>query len=394
MDPYAGKPLLSLDAQQKLLYNLIREKGPITRGQLQRLTGIKATTLNRWLDDMQRSGLIRRRGLAQPTGGRPSVLFAIEPEAAYVAGVDISRTSVSMALFDLDMKAIQRESISMDASSVPDKVLGCIAQWLQQALLRNRISADRLLGISVGAVGPIDGERGVMMHPQGFAASSWDEVRVKDELQKIIGTEVMLVNGADGGALAEWRYGAGRGYGKMLYVIAGVGLRCSLVANGRVIRGVDDDEAVLGHMVVDIDGRICRCGKRGCVEAYFSVPALASDLRCAAAVDDVAAALAADSAAARCIIDDAARHMAVGLANLAGVLRPDAIILTGSLMRLIPMLYDATVKYAQGYMNSCRYGGKLVFSPGQLGQDAIALGAALMMIDNILNKEAGGIYCW
>jgi len=213
-----------------------------------------------------------------------------------------------------------------------------------------------VVGIGVACGSPMDAEQGIILGPPNL--QSWNPVPIVEILEREFGLYARLENDANAGALAEWRYGAGRGKRSVVYMTMGTGIGGGLVLDGRLYRGANGNAGEVGHMrVVPEGGPLCGCGKRGCLEAYCSGPAIARRVReeltraCKVPVDApgaagagaailalagsveavtaehlFAAARQGDPLAER-LVDETAHLLGVGLANVIQLLNPEAIVL-------------------------------------------------------------------
>lgn len=159
-----------------------------------------------------------------------------------------------------------------------------------------------------------------------------------------LGHPVHVDNDANLGALAEHRWGAGRGHRCMAYVKVSSGVGCGLVFDGKVFRGGTGMAGELGHLPIHDDGPLCRCGGRGCLEAYCSIATiqgLLADRLPGAELADIVQAVQQGNAAAIRAIEDAGGHLGWGIAHLANLVNPTRIVIGGDLAQVGDILLDA-----------------------------------------------------
>lgn len=159
-----------------------------------------------------------------------------------------------------------------------------------------------------------------------------------------LGRPVYIDNDANLGALAEHRRGTGRGHDCMVYVKVSSGVGSGLIINGQVFRGGAGTAGELGHLTIDEFGPLCRCGSRGCLEAYCSVSMVKETLALqhpdASLAEIVRAAYNCDTSAVR-VIEDAGRHLGWGVAMLANLINPTCVVVGGEMAQAGDLLLDA-----------------------------------------------------
>jgi predicted NBD/HSP70 family sugar kinase len=236
-------------------------------------------------------------------------------------------------------------------------------------------------------------------------ALGWDGVPFEDLLRRAgIDVPLHVDNGAKTLGQAEMWFGAGRGAQHAVFALIGSGVGAAVVTNGATYRGASSSAGEWGHTTLVYDGRVCRCGARGCLEAYVGAGAIVERYRLARRRDRVRGdapgadeesqvnALMADaetSRTARRVLDETAGYLGAGVANLINLFNPERIVLGGWAgivlgSRLLPAIRAAAgehalrLPYRQASIELC-----------QLGVDAVALGAATLPIARLLS--AGGV---
>ena len=185
-----------------------------------------------------------------------------------------------------------------------------------------------VLGVSCG--GPVDAATGTIYAPPNLPG--WDAVPLREFLQAELGLSVLIENDANATALAEHRWGAGQGCSEMAFLTMGTGIGAGLILNNTLYRGRTDLAGEIGHATVWLDGPLCPCGKRGCLETLASGTAIGRMGRerygeSGITAHDVCARARSGDEVALEIIADAARWMGLGLANLLHTLNLERIVL-------------------------------------------------------------------
>ncbi|MFE1629034.1 ROK family protein [Brevibacillus reuszeri] len=387
------------------LYRLIYKHGAVSKATLVKWTGIKQSTCSRLIDELLQSGLILEYGYEESSGGRRPLTYQIQPTVNYVAGIEISRTHSRVIVMDLSMTIIEETKYPMRQDSTPEKIVELIQSDLLRILQKYNITASKLLGIGVGAVGPLDREKGIILRPQHFPAAGWEHIAITEKLNQTFRTKVLLDNGANTAALGEFRNGLWKKADHLVYNIIGIGIRCGVLTNGKLVRGPVDMEGAFGHMVVDVQGRTCICGNVGCLSAYASILSVQQEVNRRlkkgqssylsqmklteeeVSYTQICEAVSKNDPLCIQVVKEAAYYYGVGLTNLMYLIHPDRIILGGALITDMDLFYEIATETARQRMK--HYADyQIVFSRGLLGERAVAVGAARMILDYFMEEGA------
>lgn len=226
--------------------------------------------------------------------------------------LDLGGTQVRAALVS-DGRVVKRAAMKTDVAGGPVAVM---AQF--EALVTQVASADDLAqvcGIGISSAGPLDAERGVVMHIPTIPG--WDGFSFADEVSRRFGLPAVLESDAIAAAVGEWKYGAGVGLRHLVYVTVSTGVGGGVIADGRVVRGRRGMAGHVGHLRLTQEGPRCFCGTVGCFEAVASGSALGARAREAAARDPSGYLGQVENADARHVIEGARAGDAVCLALVA-----------------------------------------------------------------------------
>ena len=257
-------------------------------------------------------------------------------------GVDIGGTKSAVVLAKTDGTILHRRSIKTGSEIEPLEALAQLAAMSRELLTLPE--AQDVVGAGVSCGGPLDTKTGVIYAPPNLP--KWTAVPVQAFFEKALKLPVRVENDANATALAEWKFGAGRGVQNMVFITMGTGIGGGLILDGKLYRGANDLAGELGHQTILMNGPLCGCGKRGCLEALASGPAIARLARESmrygrakrvlalaggrpddiTAVHVVEAALDADPFATQ-ILQEAGTYMGIGIANLIMFLNPERVVL-------------------------------------------------------------------
>lgn len=397
----AAELLQNLDEETAGLFSLVQKQGPLTKSEIAHAAGIKLTTLNRMMQPLEREALIVQSCIGESTGGRKPVLYDVNPGRFSIIGVDISRTYTQIVATDLKLQVLGRYDFPMDAACSPEQTVRRITDWTEHFFQQPGRERDGLMGIGIGTVGPLDRERGILLNPVNFEAPGWQNASLKEMLGERFHYPVFVDNGANTAVLGEVLFGKGRGVKNSVYIHCGIGIRTGAISAGTIVRTLNDAEDAFGHMVVNVDGEPCRCGKNGCVEGYASAVAITEKYllkrgksgsggmkRETKAIPYVELfnAVSKDPLA-REAVAEAAEVLGTALANLINLLDPALVVLSGPLMKQSSLFYEVCVETA---LKKCglKKEGKIAFScGGDFEESAIAVGAAALVVESLLRSK-------
>ena len=296
-----------------------------------------------------------------------------------IGAVDIGGTKIAVGMVDDKGKVLSRVESPTDPNRYSDGI-ELIAHMLRRTAQR---AGGQVTGIGIGSTGPVDpmrGEFGDVDFLPGWRGKS----PVKD-LAQVFSVQVALENDADAAALAEAGWGAGRNRTRLIYVTVGTGIGGGIILDGKLYRGVDGAHPEIGHHVIDPAGPQCTCGFRGCWESLAAGPAMVGWLQHNAPAgyphgDGITAkricelAREGDKVAVQAV-ETEAYYLGLGLANLINLFTPDAIVLSGSVMKSADLMMERMRTLIR---SGCRFvpANKTELAMASLGDDTNLIGAA------------------
>lgn len=332
------------EINRNIVLNLIKSRGPVSRTDIARLSGLSLATVSGIAADFIESGLVHEMGEGESTGGRKPVLLRLNCQAGFVVGIKLMEQAITGALTDLDAKVLCHRITPLQAQHDVQAVQEVIIAAVEAAIAESRVDRTRVLGIGIGMAGVVDGQAGLCRYSPFFG---WRNVEFAQPLADHLGLPVYLENDVNTLTIAEQWFGYGHGVDHFVVVTVGRGIGAGIVVNGQFYRGALGGAGEFGHITVQQDGPPCDCGKRGCLEAVASDPAVVRQARAAIALGEkttlasvepltletIVAAAEAGDVLARRLLADSGRWLGIGIATLVNILNPQLIIVGGEGVR-------------------------------------------------------------
>ncbi|UWP85116.1 ROK family protein [Dactylosporangium fulvum] len=364
-----------------------------TRAAIARDSGLSTASAANLVADLINDGLVEERGSVSSKGGRPIALIGPRAESAVTIGADIGERGVAVEMFDLAMNRIDREFRGGAEEESPEKIGVDLQDALEALRDRNAARWPTLLGIGLGLPGLVevgaDGRQ--MLYAQSLG---WPPVPVASLCD--VGTPVLAENGAKMQTRAELWFGNARGASHALVALLGRGVGIGVVTDGRLMQGSHSSAGEWGHTVVERGGRVCRCGNRGCVEAYVGADAILDAWRRTGAtfegtgwraIGELITAAGAGDPAASAIVDDVVDCLGAALGGMVNLTGPERIVIGGWVgLRLMESLSDRIGASIRRH-SLARPAGQFRLLGAAFGGDAVATGSALLPLEAMIAAD-------
>lgn len=340
--------MLSKDDTRPLrqqVFEQVRAAGHMPRMDVARTLDISPGSVTTITSDLITRGLLQevednQRG---PSRGRPPIALRVAPCSRFVIGMKLSDERHTAILLDLAGTVIAEAHLASGAlRQTTTEVLAEVSTLIRKLLQKAGQTHDSISAIGIGLPGIVDAQTGIV---QWSPVLTDTNIPLREKLAQELDLPVSLDNDTNLLTLAELWFGAGRGTSNFVVVTIERGVGMGLVLNNRLFRGALGPGMELGHTKVQLDGALCRCGQRGCLEAYVADYALVREAGTALDSDPRASNSAvtmietlyeeanAGNEAALAIFRRAGRFLSVGLANIVQLFDPERIILSGERMR-------------------------------------------------------------
>lgn len=310
----------------------------------------------------------------------------------YAVGIDVGGTKIAAGVLDRSLNIISTFVTKEHSGRMPAQVIDAIEHSYLEVLKRANITPDQVAGIGMSFAGHTDGKRGVVLTSSNMP--DWNQVPLRDILSKRLNQHVLLDNDTNLAVIAEHRYGAGQGASNLVYITCSTGIGMGIIINGKLYQGHSGTSGEIGHTIVEVDGRLCTCGKHGCLMAYSGGIALCHRAQERIAIGEetilrdlswndpqlingeliLEAARQGDPMAQDLIISSG-RYLGIGLSDVVEVLNPELIVLGGGLTSIGSMMLDPCLEALRENIPSVLWGSARVVL-GRFQQNVSLLGGA------------------
>jgi predicted NBD/HSP70 family sugar kinase len=318
----------------------LSERGSLSAVQLARLTGLAKSTVSTALSELRRSDMVVEVGSESGGSvGRPATTLTLNPRAGTCIGILIGQTEIQVIVADVAHTVLSDHSVYLAPNYPPEQAIGLVRDLIAEAYASQWQSPDGLLGVGIAVGGPVNPVNGQVMRG---GLPSWIGTDLRQLFGPMFDVPIFADNESNCSAIAEMTWGAARGFEDFIVYTLDLGVGGAIVSGGKVLRGIAGGAGEFGHVVIDPDGPLCRCGNHGCIEAYASFRGPLAEAerhfgRSMRITDVVSLALAGD---ATCIalVKRAGEAGGRGLGMIGSVFNPALVVVSGRLATAGDML--------------------------------------------------------
>lgn len=370
----------------KLVLNLIRERRPISRAELAKLIDMSPTSVSRIVTDLLERGMIVETQLTSTGIGRKAILLDTVSDHRYTISLELDKTNYKVGIVDFDGHIRYKAEFNYE-SEVEEwmSVAKSICKSIRDITQSHGIDMGKVIGIGIGIPGIIDTANGFV----GFSPQlGWKNVKFKDHIEKCIGLKTTIDNVIKLKALAENIHGSMKGSERAALVNFGSGVGSALVVNQEIYRGATNSAGEIGHTTVDPSGRMCDCGRRGCLQTYITEWALIQEANTYTKVSSIGEifsfAVKGENWAVR-IVEQMNTYISIAICDVINMYNPDTIIVGGKILEEAPEMLQAITSLVDKNVWE-PFKGTYVLKTSNLGNNAGILGAATLVLDQYIDS--------
>jgi predicted NBD/HSP70 family sugar kinase len=373
---------------------VLSQQGGMSAAQLARATGLARSTISMAVNDLKAEQIVVELADIQRSvqgAGRPGTTLTLNPDAGTCIGIHLGIEDIQIVVADMAHSFLAEETISLGMDYEPDDVLPAIRKTCAALYRTSKLPMSGLLGVGVSVSGPVRPD-GVLL--RGGILPKWAGINIKSLFETAFRRPVIADNESNCAALAEMKWGAARGVSDFVIFKMDMGVGGAIVSNGKLVTGVAGGAGEFGHVSINPEGELCRCGNRGCLELYASFARPLKQLsrvhkRRVTMEQAIALAESGDAGALR-LIADAGAYGGRGLAMIGTILNPPLILVGGRMalagdLLLQPMRH-AHAKHALLHNAELNPESRTVIRVGKFPERDSLLGAVGLVLDQALVK--------
>jgi predicted NBD/HSP70 family sugar kinase len=328
---------------QTVLLHLIRERQPISRVEIARMTGLRPGTISSIVNRLIKRGVIFEGAEGPSSGGRKPTYLNINAENAYILGIDIGVRDTVYAVSDFNGRILKQKNTVTDGD--PREFVNKLADEIGK-LIKREYNRVKFAGVGVSVPGLIRRDTGEIAVSPNLG---WKDVPLKSWLEAKLKLPVFVENDANAAAFSELWYGPldEIKVKTLLYILVVDGLGCGLIINGELHVGSKVGMGGFGHMCIEPNGELCSCGRKGCWETLASESATIARYHrlmsnkngsITTSMTDIIAQANRGEQKAVAAITATAEYLGEGIASLAHGLSPETIVIGGEIAAAWPLL--------------------------------------------------------
>ena len=308
-------------------------------------------------------------------------------------GIDLGGTNIAAGIVNEDGELLIKDSIPTNGTRHYTEIIRDMGELSLKLIKELGIEMNKIYSVGIGTPGTPDKEKGVLVYTNNI---NFKNVPMVSEMKKYIGLPVYIDNDANCAALAEAAFGAAKNTNSSITITLGTGIGGGVIIDKKIYSGFNYSGAELGHMVIEVDGNQCTCGRKGCWEAYASATALIKKTRQAAKanpeslihelvdndLNNVSGKTAFEAArqgdkTAQLVINEYIKYLAEGMTNIVNIFQPEVLVIGGGISKEGDYLLKP-LKERIGRDVYCKEVRQTELRIAQMGNNAGIIGAAML----------------
>lgn len=375
---------------KSIVFNFIKNKGPMSRTQISKKTGLNKATVSTMVSDLVEGSFVNEIESGKSSGGRKPVMLYFNNHAGYSIGIDLGVNYILGVLTDLNgsiMEEISKSLTSTAFSEIKKNLFFIIESLITKA----PESPYGVIGIGIGVPGNVDLDEQILFAPN----LKWKQINLKPDIQNEFHIPVRVQNEANCGAHGEHLYGAGKNIPNLIYISISVGIGTGIIIHNNLYTGTSGISGEMGHFTIEANGQKCRCGNQGCWELYASENALLQNANKQNVLKNngnitleslIEAAKMGNSNVLQ-LLHTLGEYIGVGLTNVINTFNPNMVVIGNRISQFSNWIENPINHVLQERLSHYHQENtNIKFSV--LGKYSSALGAASIAISKFyLNKE-------
>ncbi|PAE36766.1 ROK family transcriptional regulator [Bacillus sp. 7884-1] len=363
-----------------LVLQLIMEKEPISRADIAQVSGLHKATVSSLVNELLEEALIFESGPGESSGGRRPVILHFNKVAGYAVGIDIGVNYVLCVLTDLNGNILIEKNQSVKRTPYPS-IMTIIQSMIQSIIDEMPASRYGIVGIGVGVPGIVNKQGSILLAPN----LGWTNIQLKKDLEELFHVPIIIENEANAGAFGEQQFGAGQDFQNIVYISAGIGIGVGIILNKELYQGKNGFSGEMGHMIIDLNGKPCSCGSRGCWEAYASENALL-ELANSDSLESLIELAENGDETAQKLFGEIGTYLGYGINNIINTFNPDQVIL-GNRLALARQWIEQPIRTTIENHTLTHHQKEMHLNFPKLGKYSTSLGVSAFVVEKFIKEE-------
>lgn len=362
-----------------LVLQLIMEKEPISRADIAQVSGLNKATVSSLVNELLAADLVYESGPGESSGGRRPVILHFNKIAGYSIGIDIGVNYVLCVLTDLKGNIVIEKNQTVHKTPYA-ATIEIVKEMIQSLIAEMPSSRYGIVGIGVGVPGIVNKEGTVLLAPN----LGWKNTQIKKDLEDLFHVPVIIENEANAGAFGEQQFGIGQDYQNIIYISAGIGIGVGIILNKELYQGKNGFSGEMGHMIIDINGKPCNCGSRGCWEAYASEQALLEKAgENGNSLESLIQLANSKDKNAQNLFTEIGAYLGYGINNIINTFNPDQVII-GNRLSMAKEWIEQPIRTTVDNHSLAYHQSEFQLDFSKLGKYSIAIGMSAFVVENFI----------
>ncbi|SIR31790.1 ROK family transcriptional regulator [Halanaerobium kushneri] len=387
------------------IFRIIKNIGPISRTDIVKKTGLSKSTVSVHTKKLLEMGLIKEsksKNKSVGSVGRNRKLLKFAKNNGYIIAIDLGATSLNVGLCNLDAEIIDLKGKSVLVNSGPKKIMVEIDNFIEELIVNNNVSRNKIFGIGMGVPGPVEFSKGLPVSPP--IMPGWHHVPLKEILQDKYNCPSFIDNDVNVMAVGEKHAGVAQNFSNFIFIKIGTGIGAGIICEDKLYRGSKGCAGDIGHISINGEEELCPCGNRGCLEIVAAGPAIAKKAKEAAkkresdfllsvlnkkgdiTAKDVGEAIKKNDSSAIEIVKNSGQKIGQVTSRLVNFYNPSLIIIGGGVANIGNYLISAIKEEVFRHSTSLAV-QDLEIELSKKNEEVGIIGAAAMAVNEIYSHD-------
>jgi len=322
------------ETNRKKIIGLLLEKNEITKLDISRMLDISITTVSTNITELKNEGIVEDVRSLESTGGRKAIAIKLNESCRYSIGVALTPNHIKISLVNLKKNIIENVSIRHKNNGI-ENIINLLIENLEILIGKHKITSENLLGLGISVPGTVDFKEGIIKYSYLLGVKDFN---IKEKFE-YLNVPIYVDNEANLSAYYEFLNRKNE-LRNLLYISITEGLGLGIIIDGKIYRGDNNSSGEMGHMKIAMNGLKCKCGARGCLEAYTSMNSIIDNYNeitnsNVIDIDDFEKKYIEKDQAAQKVLDEYSKILALGISNLIMILDPNSVIIGGDINSLL-----------------------------------------------------------